>query len=39
MGSLDMMIAAHALALGMILITNDRAFGRIRKLKTEDWTQ
>jgi len=39
MGSLDMMIAAHALALGLILITNDRAFGRIKKLKTEDWTK
>jgi len=37
MGSLDMMIAAHALALGLILITNDRAFGRIKTLKTEDW--
>lgn len=39
MGSLEMMIAAHALALGLVLITNDRAFGRIRKLKTEDWTK
>lgn len=39
MGSLDMMIAAHALALGLVLITNDRAFGRITKLKTEDWTK
>ncbi len=39
MGSLDMMIAAHALALGLILITNDRAFGRIKRLKTEDWTR
>ena len=39
MGSLDMMIAAYALALGLVLITNDRAFGRIRKLKTEDWTK
>jgi len=39
MGSLDMMIAAHTLALGLTLITNDRAFGRIRKLKTEDWTK
>lgn len=39
MGSLDMMIAAHALALGLIVITNDRAFGRIRRLKTEDWTK
>jgi tRNA(fMet)-specific endonuclease VapC len=39
MGSLDMMIAAHALALGLVLITNDRAFGRIKKLRTEDWTK
>jgi len=39
MGSLDMMIAAHALALGLILITNDRAFGRIKRLKIEDWTK
>ena len=39
MGSLDMMIAAQALALGLILITNDRAFGRIKRLKTEDWTE
>lgn len=39
MGSLDMMIAAHALALGLILITNDHAFGRIKKLKTEDWAK
>lgn len=39
MGSLDMMIAAHALALGLTLITNDRAFERIKRLKTEDWTK
>ena len=39
MGSLDMMIAAHALALRLILVTNDQAFGRIRRLKTEDWTK
>lgn len=39
MGSLDMMIAAHALALGLVLVTNDQAFGRIKKLKTEDWTR
>jgi tRNA(fMet)-specific endonuclease VapC len=39
MGSLDLMIVAHALALDLILITNDRAFGRIKKLKTEDWTR
>lgn len=39
MGSLDMMIAAHALALDLVLITNDQAFGRIKRLKTEDWTR
>lgn len=39
MGSLDMMIAAHAMALGLILVTGDRAFGRIRRLRLEDWTK
>jgi tRNA(fMet)-specific endonuclease VapC len=39
MGSLGMMIAAQALALDLDLITNDRAFGRIKHLKTEDWTK
>jgi tRNA(fMet)-specific endonuclease VapC len=39
MGNLDTMIGAHALALGAILVTNDRAFTRIRELKVEDWTK
>lgn len=39
MGSLDMMIAAHAIALAVILVTGDRAFARIKNLKTEDWTK
>jgi tRNA(fMet)-specific endonuclease VapC len=39
MGNLDMMIGAHALALGAVLVTSDRAFARIRKLKVEDWTK
>jgi len=39
MGNLDAMIGAHALALEAVLLTNDRAFGRIRKLKVEDWTK
>jgi tRNA(fMet)-specific endonuclease VapC len=39
MGNLDAMIGAHALALSTILVTNDRAFGRIRGLKVEDWTK
>jgi tRNA(fMet)-specific endonuclease VapC len=39
MGNLDTMIGAHALALSAILVTNDRAFGRVKKLKVEDWTK
>ena len=39
MGNLDMMIGAQALALELILVTNDRAFRRIKKLKVEDWTK
>ena len=39
MGNLDMMIGAHALRLGVTLVTSDHAFGRIRKLKIEDWTK
>lgn len=37
MGNLDMMIAAHALALGTVLVTNDRVFRRVKGLKVEDW--
>jgi tRNA(fMet)-specific endonuclease VapC len=33
MGNLDMMIGAHALAAGAVLVTNDRAFSRIKNLK------
>lgn len=39
MGNLDLMIAAHALALHATLVTSDRAFGRIKKLNIEDWTK
>jgi tRNA(fMet)-specific endonuclease VapC len=38
MGNLDMMIGAHAAAAGLVLVSNDRAFARIKKLKIEDWT-
>jgi len=38
-GSLDMMIAAHALALGTVLVTGDRVFRRVRDLKIEDWSK
>lgn len=39
MGNLDTLIAAHALATGAVLVTNDHAFSRIKKLKVEDWTK
>ena len=38
LGALDMQIAAHASQLGAVLVTNDHAFKRVRKLKVEDWT-
>lgn len=38
MGNLDTMIAAHAIATGAVLVTNDRVFGRVKQLKIEDWT-
>lgn len=39
MGNLDMMIGAHALALGLVLVTHDLAFGRVKGLKLQDWTR
>jgi tRNA(fMet)-specific endonuclease VapC len=37
-GSLDMLIAAHALALGATLVTNDTAeFARVPGLRCENW--
>jgi tRNA(fMet)-specific endonuclease VapC len=38
-GNLDMMIGAHALALGAVLVTNDRAFTGIKGLKIENWAR
>ena len=38
MGTLDLMIASHALAVGAILVTHDSGFRRLRELKVEDWT-
>ena len=38
-GSMDMLIASHALSLDVTLITNNtREFKRIEKLKVLDWT-
>lgn len=37
-GSLDMLIAAHARAVGAILVTNNIThFGRVPGLKVENW--
>jgi tRNA(fMet)-specific endonuclease VapC len=39
-GSMDMMIAAHARSQKMILVTNnDKHFKRVPRLKVENWTQ
>ncbi len=39
MGNLDMMIAAHALAVQAVLVTGDRVFRRVKQLKIEDWSK
>lgn len=39
-GSLDLMIAAHALSLNSIVVTNNvKEFSRIPDLKVQDWVQ
>lgn len=35
---LDLLIAAHAHAIGAILVSNDKAFYQIADLQVEDWT-
>jgi tRNA(fMet)-specific endonuclease VapC len=35
----DLMIAAHALAVGATLVTHDRVFRRVKHLKIGDWTR
>jgi tRNA(fMet)-specific endonuclease VapC len=37
-GPIDLLIAAHALSLGSVLVTNDRSFGMVDALPIEDWT-
>ena len=36
---LDLQIAAHALSVGAILVTNDQAFKHATGLQLEDWTR
>ena len=39
-GPLDMLIAAHALSLGLTVVTNnEREFRRVPNLKVENWTK
>ena len=38
LGPYDMMIAAHALSLGLIVVTdNEREFGRVKSFPVENW--
>lgn len=39
-GANDLLIAAHALSLGLVLVTNNvNEFARIKGLKTENWLE
>lgn len=40
LGTMDMLIAAHSLAVEAVLVTNDKAFYQLENyLKLKDWTQ
>lgn len=40
LGAADLMIAAHARALGATVVTNNvKDFGRVKGLRVENWTQ
>ena len=39
MGNLDLMIAAQALALDLVLVSSDAVFRRVKGLKIEDWSR
>ena len=39
LGAMDMMVAAHALAVGYVLVTHDQAFQKVKQLKLADWTR
>ncbi|MBQ0934396.1 type II toxin-antitoxin system VapC family toxin [Ideonella paludis] len=39
LSALDMQIAAHALALGLTLVSRDKAFAQVPALHLEDWTR
>ncbi|MDC9581543.1 type II toxin-antitoxin system VapC family toxin [Xenorhabdus sp. PR6a] len=39
MGTMEQLIAAHALSRGLTLVTSDSAFGMVADLTIEDWTK
>lgn len=40
LGSADLMIAAHARAMGAVVVTNNvKDFGRVKGLQVENWTK
>ena len=39
MGNLDLMIAAQAVAAGVVLVTRDHVFRRVKGLRGEDWSK
>jgi tRNA(fMet)-specific endonuclease VapC len=39
MGNLDLMIVAQALASGLVLVSSDTVFRRVKGLKIEDWSK
>lgn len=38
-GNLDLMIAAQALGSGLVLVSSDAVFRRVKGLKIEDWSK
>jgi tRNA(fMet)-specific endonuclease VapC len=39
MGNLHLMIAAQAIASGLVLVSSDAVFRRVKSLKIEDWNK
>ncbi|HEX4485262.1 MAG TPA: type II toxin-antitoxin system VapC family toxin [Terriglobales bacterium] len=39
LGAMDLMIAAHALAVGCTLVTHDQGFQKVKGLRLADWTR